>query len=87
MSFIQADPDELDRYASSLRSIASTISSEARKARSGVSSLSHFRGKERNRLEQDVAAASRGIENAAKVLEQHAKSLRSFSNQIRNLKR
>ena len=87
MSFIQADPDELDRYASTLRSIATTISTEARKARSGVSGLGNFRGRERDRLERDVSDASRGIENAAKVLEQHAQSLRSFSSQIRNLKR
>lgn len=87
MSFIQADPDELDRYAATLKSIATSVSTEARKARGGISGLSNFRGKERDRLERDVADASRGIESAAKVLEQHAQSLRSFSAQIRSLKR
>lgn len=84
---IQADPDELDRYAARLKSIATTISTEAAKARSGISGLGSFRGRERDRLERDVSDASRGIEKAAALLEQHAQSLRSFSSQIRNLKR
>lgn len=87
MSYLQADPDELDRYANSLREIATSITSEAKRARSGVSGLSRFRGKERDRLEQDVAEASRGIERSAKVLEQHAQSLRTFSARIRALRR
>jgi uncharacterized protein YukE len=87
MSYIQADPDELERCASTLRNIATTISSEAHKARSTVQGMGNFRGKERDRLDKDISSASRGVENAARIIEQHAQSLRSFSAQIRNLKR
>lgn len=87
MSYIQADPDELDRCAATLKRIADSVAGEARTARSSVSGMGRFQGKERSRLEKDVGDATRGIESAARVLEQHARSLRSFSSQIRALKR
>lgn len=87
MALLECDPDELDQGAHALRRSRDALVNEAKNLRSAVGKMGRFRGREAERFRLEMEGLAREITKRADELGRQADSLRSFAEDVRQLRR
>lgn len=86
MSAVDADPEELEKFASQLTELQRELEDAMKKTQRAFLALG-WKDRERNKFEQDLTAALRSIRAASAGIEPLPKKLRSKASALREFQR